>query len=578
MAKEYDVVIIGAGLAGLSLARHLLLETDSTILLVDRRKEPQKGHQKVGESLVQVGGYYLTKVLDLEEYVCQSHYLKFNLRFYWPTPGLPAEDFRDYSKSYSRKISDIANFQLDRNLFEEHLLTCNKADPRLTYMDDIGVPDVELSTTGGDHVVRFGEIEAHCRWVIDTTGQGAWLKRRMDLAVESPIQHGATWCWVDGLVDIEKLTERSWTEVRHDPQRRQAGHFPAFLATNHFCAEGCWFWVIPLHGKTSLGLVYDHAVINPSDVPDAETMIEHVCRTWPLFARDLPQRKVLDEGRYVTYAYGAKQTISPDRWALSGMSGRFSDPLYSPGSDLIAFYNTLIVDAIQSAPEDLPEKSERAERVMQAVYEAYVPSFAVSYDCLGDQECFTLKYGWELAIYFGFYVFPFVNGLMTNSEFVPGFLRKFGLLGPVNKNLHQLLSDYFQWKKTQVAPQSEPKLTDFLDIPSLANSEKMFYEMGWSAPETLDVLEAQYQRMREFARFIAVHVCASVVGDPEAVMNAALVKELKLKSLRFDPKAFQALYESTKGSRGMYEWSFDARKLEALLSSAPMTAAVAVGD
>ena len=37
MPQKYDVAIIGAGLAGLSLARHLLLETDSTILLLDRR-------------------------------------------------------------------------------------------------------------------------------------------------------------------------------------------------------------------------------------------------------------------------------------------------------------------------------------------------------------------------------------------------------------------------------------------------------------------------------------------------------------------------------------------------------------
>ncbi len=106
VAERFDIVVVGAGLAGLSLTRQLLLETEASVLLVDRRKNPAKGRQKVGESLVQVGGYYLSKVLDLEEYVCREHFLKFNLRFYWPTPGLPDTDFRDYSKSYARKVSD----------------------------------------------------------------------------------------------------------------------------------------------------------------------------------------------------------------------------------------------------------------------------------------------------------------------------------------------------------------------------------------------------------------------------------------------------------------------------------------
>ena len=35
-----DVVVLGAGLAGLTLARHLLLDTGRTVLLVDRQEAP----------------------------------------------------------------------------------------------------------------------------------------------------------------------------------------------------------------------------------------------------------------------------------------------------------------------------------------------------------------------------------------------------------------------------------------------------------------------------------------------------------------------------------------------------------
>jgi hypothetical protein len=145
-----------------------------------------------------------------------------------------------------------------------------------------------------------------------------------------------------------------------------------------------------------------------------------------MFARDLPHRKILDEGRLIDYSHDCRQTISPERWAVVGEAGRFTDPLYSPGSDLISIYNTLIVDAIQhDEDESLVERCRAAEQIQRVMYEAYVPSYAVSYDCLGDQEAFSLKYTWELAVYFGFFVFPMFNNLFASRAFMPAFLRRY---------------------------------------------------------------------------------------------------------------------------------------------------------
>src|SRR6516162_6548643 len=130
-----DVVIVGAGLAGSTLARHLLLYTDKTVLLLDKRIDPpHQAPQKYGESLVQCSGYYFSKVLDLEEYLLINHYLKYNLRFYWPTKGLENHGFEDYSQSYARLISNIATFQLDRNLLEDHLLATNQQNTRFQFV------------------------------------------------------------------------------------------------------------------------------------------------------------------------------------------------------------------------------------------------------------------------------------------------------------------------------------------------------------------------------------------------------------------------------------------------------------
>ena len=116
--QHYDVLIIGAGLAGLALARQLLLNTDKRILLVDRRTEFPPAKQKVGEATVQLSAYYLAKVLDLEEHLLREHFLKYNLRFYWKTPGLANDCYEHYSQAYILKFSNINTYQLDRNKLE----------------------------------------------------------------------------------------------------------------------------------------------------------------------------------------------------------------------------------------------------------------------------------------------------------------------------------------------------------------------------------------------------------------------------------------------------------------------------
>jgi L-2-hydroxyglutarate oxidase LhgO len=49
-----DVAILGAGIAGLTLARQLLMYTDKRVVLLERRSHVPPSRQKVGESNVQV--------------------------------------------------------------------------------------------------------------------------------------------------------------------------------------------------------------------------------------------------------------------------------------------------------------------------------------------------------------------------------------------------------------------------------------------------------------------------------------------------------------------------------------------
>jgi flavin-dependent dehydrogenase len=575
------VVILGAGLAGLSLARHLLMETERSVLLLERRDRIPPDRQKVGESLVQLAGYYFSKVLDMEEYLLREHYPKYNLRFYWKTPGRGNARFEDYSQSYIRSMSNVPSYQLDRNKIEGELLRRNLESPRFAFETGVKTLDVKLTEGELPHRVVYANGGEHrqvtASWVVDTTGRGRYLAKRLEIARPNAIRHGAFFWWVEGLVDIDKLTDRSPREIRLKPERRHQGHLPVWLATNHFCGEGLWFWVIPLQGKTSLGLVFDNRLIDPSEVFSVEKATAWVCREFPLFARDLPHRKVLDFAGFRDFSHDCAQTISPDRWALAGEAGRFTDPLYSPGSDLISLYNTLIVAAIETAErEELLSRCRQAEQLMRAVYSAYVPSYAVSYDALGDQEVFSLKYTWELTVYFAGYVFPFINDLFADRRFGLAFLRLFSQLGPLNREVQQMLSDYYQWKKASgrlAGEQGEaaggPVFFDFTEIGSLREAERTFYEIGVTVEEARRVLARQVGNLQELARFLVAHVASVALDEPRVVRSRRFVAGIDLEAIRFEPEAWAERWARCEadgatgaGDEEVQEWSFDPGVLD----------------
>jgi hypothetical protein len=203
--------------------------------------------------------------------------------------------------------------------------------------------------------------------------------------------------------------------------------------------------------------------------------------------------------------------------------------------------------------------------MMEAVYEAYVPTYAISYDALGDQEAFSLKYTWELAIYFAYYVFPFINDLFIDKRFLAIFINRFSQLGRINRSLQIFISDFFQWKKSQRTPPYEVFHFDFTDIKPLADAEKTFYRVGVTVDEARKVLDEQLANLKEMARFVAVQICASVIGDVRVLTNRSFVESLDITRLHFDPEAIRESYLKFESSTGEYPWTLDPHVLQCLI-------------
>ena len=91
--------------------------------MLERRDELPPERQKVGESTVQLAGHYLAKVLDLEAYLLHQHFMKYNLRFYWPAGASEGSRFEDYGHVAIRPFSNVPSYQVNRNTLEIRLET-----------------------------------------------------------------------------------------------------------------------------------------------------------------------------------------------------------------------------------------------------------------------------------------------------------------------------------------------------------------------------------------------------------------------------------------------------------------------
>ena len=77
--STHDVVIMGGGLAGLTLALQLRQRLpDLDVLILERRQHPvPEAAFKIGESTVEIGAHYFENVLGLRSHLMEKQLKKF---------------------------------------------------------------------------------------------------------------------------------------------------------------------------------------------------------------------------------------------------------------------------------------------------------------------------------------------------------------------------------------------------------------------------------------------------------------------------------------------------------------------
>lgn len=441
MSEAQDVVIIGGGLAGLTLAIQLRRQQpDTSVTVLERRQHPvQEAAHKVGESTVEIAAEYFANVLGLKDYLEREQLRKFGLRFFFGAGR--HDDLAAADELGGSDLLAVKSYQLDRGRFENDLGDLAR-ELGVAFIDGAAVTDMQLDGDGSHRVeYRQGEergaIEG--RWLVDASGRAAMVKRKMGWLKDNGHDANAVWFRLDTEVRID-----DWS-VDSDWQER-ARALPRWNSTNHLMGPGYWVWLIPLSsGATSFGIVADNDLHDLQQFKTFEGTLEWLRRHEPRCATavEADADKLMDFRFLRHYSHDATRVFSPERVALTGEAGVFLDPFYSPGSDFIAIANTMICNLIEMDQRGEPLRRPVAyyEQLYFSFYRTTLTLYENQYPGWGDTRLMVLKTIWDYVYYWAVLAMLFYRGRMTDLDYLERHQQRLIELQRLNIRLQERFSE-----------------------------------------------------------------------------------------------------------------------------------------
>lgn len=430
MRDVWDVVVLGGGLSGLCLVRQLLRENPALhILVIEKRRHPApEAAFKVGESSVEVGAHYFSRILDLDDHLRERQLPKLGLRYFFPHES--NNELQHRVELGPASFPRIPSFQLDRGRFENMLLDAAR-DSGATVVDGAAVRDLELG--GESHSVTFEATGArttvHARWIVDASGRAGLIRRRLDLTRASTHGANASWFRVKAALKLDEwVTDAEW--------RGRVPTGERWLSTNHLMGKGYWVWLIPLgSGSTSVGIVADGDLHPYNTINRMDRAMAWLEKHEPQCARAVAAHAgaIEDFLALKHYAHGCARVFSPDRWALTGEAGVFTDPFYSPGSDFIAMANECITDLIirERRGEDVRDRAEAFNTTYLRLFDGFIRVYDGQYRLMGNAQVMSAKAAWDNGCYWAVPALVFFQRRLTDPAFMASIepvMRRFFVL------------------------------------------------------------------------------------------------------------------------------------------------------
>ncbi|MCX5742704.1 MAG: NAD(P)/FAD-dependent oxidoreductase [Proteobacteria bacterium] len=359
---DYDVVIIGSGIAGSTLALCLAKRGVRT-LVVEKGRHP---HFVIGESTVPSTSYsfeYLNELTDVPELAAAYSYPglkqagctgwpKQHFWFGWNDPGEPVTPDKELC-FYALLPPRGPDFHANRADLDHFFV---KLFPKygVAYQDKTTVLGFDSDATSARLTVK-SETDATERtvtaaYVVDCTGHASFLAKKFGLRKEDPELSTNSRSMFGHFKNVKFLDDVL-------PPNEEVG-FLRDGGTIHHMFKGGWMWGIRFDsGIMSVGITLDRDVwpLDESITPDEElrTIIDRYPTVKAALGEMVPVRPIIRTGRVhggtdrIQFACNA---ILGERFILAPHSAGFIDPLFSTGILLTgAFLNRFVPIAAQAA-------------------------------------------------------------------------------------------------------------------------------------------------------------------------------------------------------------------------------------
>jgi flavin-dependent dehydrogenase len=515
---QHDVVIMGGGLAGLTLAlqlRQRLPQLD--VLVLERRPHPvPAAAYKVGESTVEIGAHYFAEVLGLKEHLQQDQLKKFGFRFFFSEGRRDIENVLEIGAS---RPLPTGSWQIDRGLFENFL--GQEVQRRgVRFADDAVVRGFTLAEGNGPHEVVWQrglqperpEHRVRCRWLIDASGRAGLVKRRLGLARDNAHAAHAVWFRIGSRIEVD-----AWSA---DPAWRARCTTPTrWLSTNHLVGAGYWVWLIPLaSGSHSVGIVADPRWHPLETMNTFERAMEWLAKHQPLVfdAIDGRRDQLQDFAFFRRFSYDCAQVFSAGRWALAGEAGRFLDPFYSPGSDFIAIGNTYITELVarESAGRPIAAHAQVFEQIFRSFYDSTLALYVDQYGIFGSPQALPAKIMWDYAYYWSVLAPLVFQGRLADLASLAHLRDELAALQRLNLDVQALLR---RWAADGTGTPAEARMLDQASLPWFVELNRALQDRPDDATFR-STMKAATQRLHRLAREIEARARGEEPAGADAPM------------------------------------------------------------
>ena len=447
---RFDVSILGGGLAGLTLARQLLLENpEMKIAVVEKRDFPaQETTHKVGESTVEIGAHYFGEQLGLKKHLTDDQLPKFGLRFFFKDAF---QEMAEGTEVGGSTFFAAPSYQVDRGRLENHLAETNTQLGATIFsgsrIREVNLDSSENGARDTKHRITFiqngSEQTIESRWLVDASGRAAFIKRKLKLQDELGHDINAAWFRIDAQIKVDAWSDDDeWQQLTGKVPRR-------WLSTNHLMGEGYWVWLIPLAtGSTSIGIVADPRIHPLNTFNSFEKSVAWLEKFEPECAAAMEPHldKMQDFLAMKKLSRGSRQVFSVDRWALVGEAAAFLDPFYSPGSDFIAIGNKMAGKLIEDdlAGNSISQLAPALQSVFLTLFQNNLLTYKDQYPLFGNPRIMAIKFVWDYAVYWGFPALLYFNDKLTDLGFIQSLSNGIEEIRDMNLKMQDFFRSWYE--------------------------------------------------------------------------------------------------------------------------------------